>query len=433
MPMQQTPSTISATLEALRSGRFSVRELTECHLSRISRTDGEIKAWVLVDAERARWESDEADRKFKSGNVTGPLHGIPVGIKDVIDVADWPTAAGSARWRHAVAREDAPCVASLRRAGAILLGKTVTTPYASFDPAPTLNPRFPDRTPGGSSAGSAAAVAAGHCLAALGTQTGGSVLRPASYCGVSGFKPTYGLIQTDGVVPLAPSLDHVGVIAGSVDDIRHVAESLLTKRFGNGDCPPWEGPALMVDPRLNSAWVDAYSNRMFDEIGLKRLRGELPTAEVCLPGDYYEIIRHHRVLMAAEAYAWHASRWRRYPEDYPPCISALLREGAGMESREVLMAQEYRKQLREILVQWWPRGKYLLMPATPSLPPDRSSTGDPKCQSPWSFLGWPTLGVPMTQGGVKGPFSVQLIGLPGSDKLLLEHGLRVEQALVSGD
>lgn len=415
----------------MRSGIISARELTEIFLARIAQTDEAIQAWVLVDAERARLEADAVDRKIKSRMPLGPLHGIPVGIKDVIDVAEWPTAAGSSRWRHSIAREDAPCVTMLRNAGAVLLGKTVTTPFASFDPAPTLNPRYPGRTPGGSSAGSAAAVAAGHCYASLGTQTGGSILRPAAYCGVAAYKPTFGAIPKKRVVPLAPSLDHVGVIASGVSDLRAMARC-LNRKYQPGDESNVQKQSFLVsDGLFNSAWVNPDYCRIFDVVVSSSLPEDLPRVPVSLPGEIYGILEYHRILMASEAFDWHSERWSRFPEDYPECFARLLAEGQSYGAKAVLEAQRYRRELKSILRAWWPVGGFLIMPATTSPPPDRSSTGDPRCQSPWSFLGWPTIGIPVPKASGCDPFSIQVVGMPGSDNSLLELGLRLEMALSS--
>ena len=176
--------TIHEAAALLRAGKLSSGELLEKCLANIDRYEDRVRAWVLVDRERARADAKTADDELARGVDRGPLHGIPIGIKDIIDVFDWPTACGSRLWANAIARHDAPVVAKLRHAGAVLIGKTVTTQYASFDPPPTRNPWDLSRTPGGSSSGSAAAVAAGMCFAALATQTGGSITRPASYCGV---------------------------------------------------------------------------------------------------------------------------------------------------------------------------------------------------------------------------------------------------------
>src|SRR5437762_8023655 len=211
--------TLHAAAEDIRVGRRSPVEVLEACLERLDRYEPHVRAWVLVDRDGARAEAGRLTRELRRGHHRGPLHGIPVGVKDIFDVFDWPTAAGSRLWRQSVARHDATAVRRLRQAGAVLLGKTVTTQYASFDPPPTRNPWQRERTPGGSSSGSAAAMACGMCLGALGSQTGGSITRPASYCGVLGCKPTFGRVSTDGVVPLAASMDHVGPIAGCVRDL----------------------------------------------------------------------------------------------------------------------------------------------------------------------------------------------------------------------
>src|SRR5204863_4206743 len=169
----------------------------------IDRYEPRVRAWVLVDPDSARAEARRLTAELRQGRCRGPLHGIPIGVKDIFDVFDWPTAAGSKLWAQSIARRDATVVNRLRQAGAIILGKTVTTQYASFDPPPTRNPWNLERTPGGSSSGSAAAVACGMCLGATATQTGGSITRPAAYCGVASCKPTFGLVSTRGVLELA--------------------------------------------------------------------------------------------------------------------------------------------------------------------------------------------------------------------------------------
>ena len=206
--------TIRGAADALRAGQLTCVELLEMRLARIDQHDA---AHPRLGRRRSRpvpaRHAQKADAELKAGLDRGPLHGIPVAIKDIIDVFDLPTACGSKRWQNSIARQDAPCVARLRQAGAVIVGKTVTTLYASFDPPPTRNPWDLTRTPGGSSSGSAAAVAMGMCLAALGSQTGGSITRPASYCGVAAVQADLRRGQHHGVLPLAPSMDHVGAMA----------------------------------------------------------------------------------------------------------------------------------------------------------------------------------------------------------------------------
>src|SRR5215831_13332962 len=218
--------TIQAAAEQIRAGTLTSLDLLDACLANIDRYEDQVHAWVFVDRKGAREEATRLTEEAKRGSVRGALHGIPIGIKDIFDVANWPTAAGSKLWANSIAREDATIVARLRRAGTVFLGKTVTTQYASFDPPVTRNPWNLDRTPGGSSSGSAAALACGMCLGALGSQTGGSITRPASYCGVAGFKPTFGRISTHGVVPLASSMDHPGPMARCVFDLAHLLQAI---------------------------------------------------------------------------------------------------------------------------------------------------------------------------------------------------------------
>src|SRR5438067_2580937 len=212
-------TTLHAAAEDIRTGRRTSVDLLEECLANIDRLENRVKAWVFVDRDGARAEAERLTRELKQGHYRGPLHGMPLGIKDIFDVFDWPTAAGSRLWKDSIARQDSTCVRRWRDAGAVFVGKTVTTQYASFDPPPTRNPWKLDHTPGGSSSGSAAAVACGMCLGAIASQTGGSITRPASYCGVAGCKPTYGRVSCHGVVPLAPSMDHPGPIALCVRDL----------------------------------------------------------------------------------------------------------------------------------------------------------------------------------------------------------------------
>src|SRR5579872_5026359 len=210
----------------LKRERTCVSVVEDC-LAQIEAWEPRVHAWVSVDRTGALARARELDRELEDGKCRGPLHGIPVGIKDLVDIAGWPTLAGTSWLPNTPAASDAPIVARLRAAGAIILGKTVTTQFACFDPPPTRNPWNLDRTPGGSSSGSAAAVATGMCLGAIGSQTGGSITRPASFCGVAGCKPTFGTVPLDGVYPLAASLDHPGPLARTVDDLATVLAAIV--------------------------------------------------------------------------------------------------------------------------------------------------------------------------------------------------------------
>ncbi len=220
------PFTLTSLAARIRSGELSPVELVKYCLTQIDRLEDQLHAWVLVDRDGARAAARRAAEELARGHDLGPLHGIPLGIKDIIDVAGWPTLAGSRVRDNRPAGHDAPLVAQLRAAGAIFLGKTVTTEFACFDPPPTRNPWNIDRTPGGSSSGSAAAVAVGMCVAAIGSQTGGSITRPASFCGVAGLKPTFGCVSLEGIVPISPRLDHPGPICRSAGDLAVLLQAI---------------------------------------------------------------------------------------------------------------------------------------------------------------------------------------------------------------
>ncbi|HSD60121.1 MAG TPA: amidase, partial [Burkholderiales bacterium] len=210
----------------IRDGVVSSEQLVEVCLGRVGETDGAVQAWAHLDPAYALEQARAADAWRLEGRPTGPLHGVPVGVKDVFDTADMPTENGSALDAGRTPSRDATVVARLRAAGAVILGKTVTTEFATYTPGKTRNPHNPEHTPGGSSSGSAAAVAAGMVPLALGSQTNGSVIRPAAFCGVLGFKPTHGLISRHGMLGLSRSLDHVGLFARTVEDVALLAGQL---------------------------------------------------------------------------------------------------------------------------------------------------------------------------------------------------------------
>ena len=210
----------------IREGRLTSQELVQSCLERIRELEPKVQAWTFLDEEHALAQARAADERKANGEPIGPLHGVPVGVKDIFDTADMPTENGTVLHRGRTPRRDAAAVAMLRAAGAVVLGKTVTTECAYFSPGKTRNPHNPEHTPGGSSSGSAAAVGCGMVPVALGSQTAGSVIRPAAFCGVYGYKPTHGLIPRTGVLQLSRSLDHVGFFSRTVEDLALLAEVL---------------------------------------------------------------------------------------------------------------------------------------------------------------------------------------------------------------
>ncbi|QDV35282.1 amidase [Tautonia plasticadhaerens] len=388
-----------------RSGRRSCRDVLEACLGRIDAREAEVRAWVVIDLEGARRQADRIDADRRAGRTLGPIAGIPVGIKDIIDVLGLPTAFGVPEAPGRAADDDAPIVAELRRRGAVILGKTVSTPYAWVDTPPTRNPWNLDRTPGGSSSGSAAAVACGMCLGALGSQTGGSITRPASYCGVSGFKPTFGSRSLSGVLPLAPSLDHPGPIARTVGDLALLADV----RPGGTATPPTIG-------RLRGFFEDHATPAMrsaMDRVLATLAEAGAIVVEVPLPDDFEDFAGHHYHLMAAEAAAFHRIDRGRHPERFPPRITRLIDDGLGLKAVDYLAARRHRDRLREELLDRLPGVDAFATPAAPAAAPGPETTGDPRFNSPWSLAGFPTVALPIALDPDGLPLGLQLVGRPG--------------------
>jgi Asp-tRNA(Asn)/Glu-tRNA(Gln) amidotransferase A subunit family amidase len=429
--------TIAGVGRSLREGRTSCVKILEGCLEQVDDWEPKVHAWVVLDRDRAFEQARQRDDELTAGKDRGALHGIPIGIKDIIDVAGLPTACGSKRWTDRIAEKDARVVANLREAGAVIMGKTVTTPYAWIDPPITRNPWNLDRTPGGSSSGSAAAVACGMCYGAVGSQTGGSITRPASFCGVAGMKPTPIFAKRYGVFPLAPNLDHIGPIARTVDDLRLMliglcGESPLIKLAEMRDrrAPP-NGPIHLgplrgfFDRRASSAVASA-----FDEATRALAAAGAEIVPVDDPVDFEQILVKHRIVMAAEAAHIHFQWIEEIPGDYPPRIRQLVAEGATVSARDYLSAEAGMAQAEKAFFAFV-LGTVLITPATVSTAPDPSTTGDPAFNSPWSYTHLPTVSFPTGLAADGLPVSLQLIGRRNMDFGLLRVAHWCEQAIRS--
>ena len=457
--MDNGPPTISDAAPRIRSGELTPSALLEQCLARINVYEPAVKAWAFLDRDRAWADAERLTDEAKAGRFRGPLHGIPVGIKDIIDVFDMPTGCGSKAWANSYARKDATCVERLRSAGAIILGKTVTTPFAFLDPPMTRNPWNLDRTPGGSSSGSAVAVACGMVLAALGTQTGGSVTRPASYCGVCSLKPTWGRVSVDGVLPLAPSLDHVGVMANCVRDLAIVFEviagydagatftrarpvpecvgavdrevALIGSDRGHGE--PAHRKRFLRPAEMFPDTLDSEMARFMNSV--ERDLWSLGDAEaaierIVLPAEFSQLHQSHLLIMAAEAAQTHADRYRRRPDDYPPRIAELIETGLTTSRDDLDQAKHIRNEL-ESRVSLPYDTEPLLTPATLDPAPTPETTGNAWCNSPWSFLGLPTVSVPLSWSNDGLPLAVQFIGSDYDEDRVLAQAAWVEKVFAA--
>jgi aspartyl-tRNA(Asn)/glutamyl-tRNA(Gln) amidotransferase subunit A len=419
------PRTIDAARTAQERGAISAVALVERCLTQIERFESEYRAWVVVDAEGALRRAAELDALRQSGQSAGPLHGSPLGIKDIFDVAGFPTLAGSALRSGHVAAADAPLVARLRRAGAIILGKTVTTEFACFDPPPSRNPWNPSHTPGGSSSGSAVGVALGMCLGAIGSQTGGSITRPASYCGVWGAKPTFGALDVRGMVPVSFHLDHPGPIGQSAADLQELTYVMA----GRGAKARWRrfveaNPAKKAPPRLGLLGgffrdeADAESNQALDHSSDLLRRAGATVVETALPESFARVHQFHARIMAVEAALYHRESFERQRGEFSDSLGMLLEKGLKTRSVDYAEALAHRRRLRNDFTQLAKQFDALICLATPKPAPGLDTTGDPRFNSPWSYAGLPTVSCPIAVSPAGLPIGLQCVGEPWSEPRL---------------
>jgi len=416
----------------IREGLLSSEELVGACLERIRALEPKVQAWTFLDEEHALAQARAADERKRSGEAIGPLHGVPVGLKDIIDTADMPTENGTPLHKGRTPREDATVVTMLRAAGAVILGKTVTTECAYFFPGKTRNPHNLEHTPGGSSSGSAAAVSAAMVPLALGSQTNGSTIRPAAFCGVYGFKPTHGLIPRGGILQLSRTLDHVGLFARGIDDIALLAEQLTGYDERDADTRPRARAPFQetsreeppIEPMLafikTPHWdrVDADAKEAFGEL-LEALGDRVE--EVDLFPSAAAAWDWHKTIMEAEMAANFEREWQQGRDKLSQQLRSLIERG-----REV-RAVDYQRALRGIAPVsasldelFMERYDAILTPAAPgTAPKGLDATGDPRFCTLWTLLGMPALSLPLMRGASGLPLGVQLVGRRNFDARLL--------------
>lgn len=418
----------------MQAGLTTSVQIVEACLSRIDDRESELHAWVSVDRDGALAVAAERDRERSAGELRGPLHGIPIGIKDIIDVEGKVTGAGSPLMSQGPpADRDAELVGLLRNAGAVILGKTVTTQFACFDPPPTRNPWNLAHTPGGSSSGSAAAVAAGMCPVAIGSQTGGSITRPAAFCGVFGCKPTFGTVSVNGVVPIARSLDHPGPIARSVDDLAMVLSVLQSWSRGPLELSSENRAPLRIG-RLrgfHEDLVDPELKAVIDQTLDVLMAAGCLVYDINVPTGFDELLAHHKLIMAAGAAAWHKERFARHRDDYGPCVASLIEEGLSASATDFIKASEHQDEMsRRMDSLFGDSLDVLLTPATTGPAPDATSTGNPAMNAPWSYTGLPTVSLPVGLSKHGLPLAIQLAGKLHEDADLLQIASVCERMLI---
>ncbi|MDX9873167.1 MAG: amidase [Clostridia bacterium] len=406
---------------------------------KIDRLNPEIQAFLPEEGRRERLLKDAAKLEQLYGNSPRkpPLYGVPVGLKDLIRTDGLPTRAGSKLPPGVFGGAEAECVSKLRTAGALIIGKTVTTEFAYYEPGPTRNPHNLEHTPGGSSSGSAAAIAAGMCTLALGTQTVGSIIRPAAFCGIIGFKPSYGRISRDGVIDFSPSMDHVGIFAPDVAGIKQAALVLCTRwsvgeiemQLETGDEEP---PILGVPegPYLEQALPETLE---FFEKQLTRLKAAgYIIKRVPLFADIKEINTRHSRLIAAEVAQVHKSWFSRFGELYGPRIAGVIKTGqmvnegeaAEMEEEALLFREEIHQVMKRNGVECW-----VAPSALGEAPQGLLSTGDPAMNLPWTHAGVPAINLPAGKGRNGLPLGLQFVAPFMRDEALLVWADDLERVL----
>ena len=416
---------------AIRSGQVSSVELVQSCLDRIGDVDGAVQAWTHLDAECVLEQARASDLYRLSAAPIGPLHGVPVGVKDIFDTKDYPTEYGSPLHRGRKAVDDATAVALLRQAGAIVMGKTVTAEFAVLSPGKTTNPHDATRTPGGSSSGSAAAVASGMVPLALGTQTNGSVIRPASFCGVVGYKPTFGMISRNRVLRTSRHLDTIGAFGRTVDDVA-LAVQVMTghdeldpdaRHCVRPDLLALAGEAPPMPPRFafikSPAWnqADGATHEAFTEL-VEALGDRVE--EVQLASVYDEVFNWHRMVMEVEIAKNLAEDFNRGGDQVSESLRALNERGKAVHGVDYSLALDRQGLFARGLDELFEDFDVILSPSAPGeAPVGLDNTGNPAFSTLWTFAGMPAISLPLLQGEAGMPLGVQLIGQKGDDGRLL--------------
>ena len=434
---------VADAAQQIRSGGLSPVKLAQSLLDRIDKLDPALLAWVTIDREDVLSTARQRELEIEREGPKGPVHGVPVGLKDIFYTEGMKTTACSRIYADFVPNYDATCVARIKDAGGIVLGKAVTTEFATGDPSPTRNPWDPAHTPGGSSSGSSVAVAARMCAAALGSQTGGSTCRPAAYNGIVGLKPTYGRISRYGAVPVSWSLDTVGILVRSVEDAAIMLQVMAghdpnDAGSASASVPDylqqmaeWNRPPRIGFPReffSDKSTPEVWQHT--EDVAQKLAQAGAEVKEISLPESFATAHSSQRIVMNTEAAAFHEEFFRRRADEYGPVLRSSIEVGMLIPAVRYIQAQRMRRQFRQDMVEMVKGVDVVLTPTTPApAPRDLNTTGDPVFQSPWTSCGLPTIALPSGLATSGLPLSVQLGGLPFEEGKLLAFAGWCENSL----
>ena len=416
----------------IRDRKITPVEVSQSLLERMDVLEPSLDAWVRVDRETVLSDAQKRQAELESGAATGPLHGVPIGIKDIYHISGIPTIAGSKVYADYVPNETAVTIELLRKAGAIMLGKTVTTEFACLDPSHTKNPWNPAHTPGGSSSGSAVSVAARMCPVAMGSQTVGSVLRPASYNGIVGLKPTYGRVSRRGVVPVSWSLDTVGWMGRTVEDMALLLQVMagpdeldpVASKLPAGDylsdLESAKTPKIGLITSFFMEESDQETQQMTRAILDQLKSAGASVVDVTLPESFDTAFQDQLMIMGVEAAAFHKPMYEKQAADYRPKLREMLRQGLETDAVTYTKALERRLRFSADMRVLAEQADVLLTPSTPTAPlADLTNTGDTRFQGPWTSCGLPTITLPtgLAKSGL--PMGIQLIASPFEEVRLL--------------
>ena len=409
--------------QRIRAGKLTGAAYLQDLLSRINAMEKDVQAWQWLDQGRVLALAAEADRADSPMRVAHPLHGIPVAVKDIFYTAGIPTEMGCRAYAGYIPDETADVVARLEFAGGIMFGKTVTTEAAFMLPAKTRNPWNTAHTPGGSSSGSAAAVAAGFAPGALGTQTNGSVIRPAAFCGIVGYKPSFGQMSARGLLPFSTTLDQPGVFARNVADAAFLASCLTSQR--NAITPqvrPARSSPRLAAVRSPSWYLAQPEQRLQFELDIRRLREAGASVDVLeIAGEFDGAIKVHRTIMLFEAARLSRRAREVSREGFSAILNQALDEGEGIRDIDYREALKIKNHLQQSLAQFFDRGYSAIVtpPAAGEAPATRENTGDPRFCSLWTLVGAPAITIPTGTGPSGMPLGLQIVGAAEEENYLL--------------
>ncbi|MGB0684297.1 MAG: amidase [Magnetovibrionaceae bacterium] len=426
-------ASIKAITEALEKGQVSVEDVVSATLARIRGAEDQVQAWTYLDEDLALEQARGLDAARAQGEPMGPLFGVPVGIKDIIDTSDQPTQRGSAIYDGRQPKEDATVVSLLREAGAVILGKTVTTELAVFTPGKTRNPHNPDHTPGGSSSGSAAAVAAGMIPISVGTQTNGSMIRPGSFCGIYAFKPTHGRVSRHGVLEQSAQLDTVGVYARSLEDLAIAADAVMVHDSRDSSMArtgrPLIAQTMMTEPPLpptfafvrTPAWDQAEESTKDAFRELCEVMGDRVQI-IDLPGEMDDVLETHRRIMEPDIAVSYASEYGEDGEALSPKLNEIIRRGQGVPAVDYVRAKRDVIRYQAVLDQIFHQFDAILTPSAPGEAPEGlDTTGNPAFCTTWTLTGTPAINLPVMEGPQGLPLGLQVVGPRFDDARLFRN------------